>query len=388
MSKRQESIFSALSSYSPQPSMNPRENFLTELLAWIVNNVDAFGEKYVSFLLNACHAVNPGAEDNEAEIEAVTQQHVSTGYIDMVIYDKGRKNAFICEHKIDSPLSENQIKKYMDNSRELEPDYRFYSVLLTKRESQHVEPADVMTIWSKITQLAKDTLDDESLMLTESDQFVLEQFVDFMNMEGLGVSDPINCSNLLTYFSALEVSKGIEKIFRGLTNPEIQWQQIIPGIEAFPSPRDDFRPCFENKWGRMGISFFSNWRPGLFAGVILDGTDHRLEPVDRSKGPDLVVLLDANLRNAEEYNQICTSEWFQKIMRRLKSLSNREGFIEASSHRWKLVDAPKNRWRIAILQTPLFDVIENCRNLDDQSEKIKDCLVDGINLFLTQSGNT
>ena len=32
--------------------------------------------------------------------------------------------------------------------------------------------------------------------------------------------------------------------------------------------------------------------------------------------------------------------------------------------------------------------IENCRSLDDQSEKIKDCLVDGINLFLTQSGNT
>ena len=156
MSKRQESIFSALSSYSPQPSMNPRENFLTELLAWIVNNVDAFGEKYVSFLLNTCHAGESDTEDNEAEIEAATQQHVSTGYIDMVIYDKGRKTAFICEHKIDSPLSENQIKKYMDNTRELEPDYQFYSVLLTKRESQHVEPADVMTIWSKITQLAKD----------------------------------------------------------------------------------------------------------------------------------------------------------------------------------------------------------------------------------------
>ncbi|MBQ4514397.1 MAG: PD-(D/E)XK nuclease family protein [Anaerolineaceae bacterium] len=342
----------------------------------------------MSFLMDACHASASDTDDNEAEIEAVTQQHVSTGYIDMVIYDKGKKIAFICEHKIDSILSENQIKKYVDSSQELEPDYHFYSVLLTKMRGQHTEPADVRTVWSKITQLAKDTLDDESLMLTESDQFVLEQFVDFMNMEGLGVPDPINCSNLLTYYSTLEVSKGIEKIFRGLANPVMQWHQIIPGIEVFPAPRDDFRPCFENKWGRMGISFFNNWRPGLFAGVILDGTDHKLEPVDRSKGPDLVVLLDANLSNTEEYYQIYNSEWFQEIMRRLKSLSNREGFIETSSHKWKLVDAPKNRWRIVILQTPLLDVIKYCSSLDDQREKIMDCLSDGINLFLTQSGNT
>ena len=87
MSKRQESIFTALSSYSPQPSMNPRENFLTELLAWIINNVDAFGAKYVSFLMDACHTSASDTNNNETEIEAVTQQHVSTGYIDMVIYD-------------------------------------------------------------------------------------------------------------------------------------------------------------------------------------------------------------------------------------------------------------------------------------------------------------
>ena len=147
MNERNESVFSALSRYCPQQATNPKENYLTELLAWIINNVEPFGDKLIEFLIKEgklkTSAVHEDNIESEQHIEAVTQQHVTNGYIDMLIYDNIHKIAFICEHKIASELSENQIKKYMDNSNELDTRFTYYSVLVTKSKSQHKENADI-----------------------------------------------------------------------------------------------------------------------------------------------------------------------------------------------------------------------------------------------------
>ena len=387
MNNWNESIFSVLSNYSPQPMMNPRENYLTELFAWLINHIDLFGERYVSYLIKTGHIdISTGGthlEEYESSIEARTQLHVSNGYIDMVIYDNNRKIAFLCEHKIDSMLSEDQIKKYMDNCLELDVGFHYHSVLLTKKESQHTEPADVMIVWREVTQLTRELLKDDNSLLTESDQFILKQFIDYMNMEGLGVSEPINEMDLRSYFTAQEVEKRIDEICRNLVAPDVEWGKMIPGLKTFPEDRADYKPCYNKlKWGRVGIDFFDKWNPGLFAGVILDGTDHKLEPVDWTKGPDLVVLLDVNLRNKEIYNSILNAKWYENLIEQLNKQCDRNHYISTPSCRWKVVDAPKNKWRIVILQTPLLDVIENCKHLDEQKEKVRNCLVEGIRLFV------
>ena len=59
------SIFSSVISYTPTPYMNPQENFLTELFAWIINNVDGFGREYIKLLNDYIDVSLPKCEAND-----------------------------------------------------------------------------------------------------------------------------------------------------------------------------------------------------------------------------------------------------------------------------------------------------------------------------------
>ena len=47
-----KSIFSFIKSYIPTQNKDPKEDFLTQLLAWMLINIDGLSNEYCSFLLN------------------------------------------------------------------------------------------------------------------------------------------------------------------------------------------------------------------------------------------------------------------------------------------------------------------------------------------------
>lgn len=366
MKELDESIFTAISSYIPHPGINPIENFLTELLAWMINNVDDFGCDYVKYLVEKGN-LSINNLNNLSDVEAKTQVHISSGFIDMLI-NTNIGISFICEHKVDSELSENQIKKYMDNSNELGSD-RFFSVLLTKSTSQQKQEADVILIWSNIDELIGKLTEKQHYQ--EIDLFIAKQFSIFLQEEGLGMGNVITEEELKYYLSAKRIENTLYNIFNELAREK--WDEI-PALKSFPRTRDDFKPTFNRlKWGRIGISFFEKWEPGLFAGVILDGTDHCLPPKDESKGPDFVVLLDIQKNNNEIYNNALQSDWLKRIKSNLKKSC--DPFSE-------YIEKPKNSWRLIILRKSLSDIIDRCNTVEEQTRKIKEIIIDGLKLIV------
>ncbi len=366
MKELNESIFSAISSYIPHPGINPMENYLTELLAWMINNTDSFGCDYVRYLLEKGGLSEDCLKDLNS-VEAETQVHISSGFIDMLI-KTNISISFICEHKVDSELSDNQIKKYMDNSGELESG-KHYSVLLTKSKNQWSQPANIEITWSDIDNLLKELTENEYYQGT--DLFVINQFSNFLQEKGLGMANIINTDELKYYLSAKRIEKSLSNIFSELAREK--WDEIS-GLKSFPTTRDDFKPAFNKlKWGRIGISFFNKWEPGLFAGVILDGEDHCLQPKDESNGPDFVIILDIQKNNSDVYRKAKDSTWLNDLRIKLK-----KSCFPFSDY----IENPKNNWRLLIIRKPLFEIINSCNTVEDQKDKIRDAIKAGIKLIV------
>lgn len=366
------SIFSSIVSYIPTERINPQENFLTELFAWIINNVSGFGYEFISYAIGYLNqSVNI---DEYAIINASTQITVSSGYIDMVVYTDMGIN-FICEHKIDSELSRNQIQKYIDCKNQLEGEGEYYTLLLTKAKWQHTQPADISFVWADIDALVERiavNYPDDS-----KEYFVLKQFSLYLKEQGLGRVEPMDTDYIRNdYLKERDNASKIDGLLVSLFNElaTIDWKDIIPGIESF-RVAEGYEPQYQVKregirWGRVGIRFFSNWKPSVFAGVLLDCSDHRLEFSGDGRGPDFVVLLDIDNSLNKSFNEI---EWTKNMKDRLAD--NHAPFN-------KFVRDPKNPWRLAVLQRPFYDVVKDASTYEEQKERIIAAIKEGVELFI------
>ena len=92
-----KSIFSSIKSYIPSEN-DPAENYLTELLAWTLNN-----EEFRNFRKDFISIVSKGEIDEFIEYSITTQRYIANKYIDMLIVID-RKYHLIFEHKIFSEM--------------------------------------------------------------------------------------------------------------------------------------------------------------------------------------------------------------------------------------------------------------------------------------------
>ena len=174
------------------------------------------------------------------------------------------------------------------------------------------------------------------------------------------------------YFSAKDFESSIFSIFSELSS--FNWESKVPNLRKIGSAvdRSDYNPTFKKmQWGRSGISFFDDWIPGLFAGVILDGTDHALKPLDVSKGPDFVVLLDIQKNVHKIFDEARGSDWLRDIRKQLVNVSN-----------WDVIQKPQNEYRLLIIRKPFFDILDGNDSIESQTESIKNAIIEGLNLIV------
>lgn len=366
-----ESIFSYLKSYTPSVGRDPKEDYLTQLFAWILEFIPGVGKEYLDYICSKnANIVIPGSEMDEIEVE--TQKSILSGRIDLFL-SIGKGCGIICEHKVHSALSENQISKYMQRSDELE-NRKLYSVLVTFNQSQHTQAADVSLIWSDIYELIEGLIDSYE----GEHKFVLSQFLLYLEENGMGKVNPISMTVVENYFSYFELNNRLSAIFNRLMQED--WKALCPEIENIAPEFALLKPKYkDHRWGRKGIDFLGeDWYPlpGLFAGIIYDGYDHVIYPVDESKGPDFVVLLDYVYGTPEKDNKrqkIVSSAEYMKLSEALRTNhSTFDLFLDKEL---------KNKWRIALLRKPLIDIMKDAGSAEEQYQAVLNAVVEGIKLL-------
>ena len=199
----------------------------------------------------------------------------------------------------------------------------------------------------------------------------------FLKEKGLGRVEPMDANYLKnSYLQDKEkittVDDQLCKMFQELS--ELNWKDLIPGIDTFRIS-EKYDPKFEvkyfsPKWGRVGIRFFEHWIPGVFAGVMYDVNDHKLEFSAPDKGPDFVILLDIDYKKNNEFNSF---EWTKQMKERL---------VKDHAPYDKFVSSPKNPWRLAVLQKPFYDIIKDSQTYEEQKECVVRAIQDGVNLII------
>ena len=363
------SIFNFIKSYIPTDKRDAQENYLTKMFAWMLDNIRPFAIDYIRLLYEKNNKIKP--LNDISDIKVSTQETISSGEIDLLL----RVNdtiAFICEHKVWSPLSKNQIAKYMENSKELGDKYNYYSVLLTAGLNQQTQDADVKIVWGDVHELIKNKIDSYD----EKNKVFLEQFMFYLEENGLAKSEAITNEALFSYWKVQQLYESLFGFFNQLLHeiPNL-CKSDIKGIEAFGCP-ENYKPSFNrSRWGRCGIDFFDEWNStGLFAGVLLNKDDHKIEPLDARKGPELMIIIDVDNNNKESYRNFINSDRSKQIE---KNLENEHGDFNLILHK-----DLKNKCRYAVLRKSLFDILYKKYTVDEQYSAIKNEIVRGVNFII------
>lgn len=368
-----ESLFSRLFHYRESEKLSPRENYLTEMLAWMIDSLPQFGREYVNYLCGKCEPNQIAETDNLFEVSAQTQVSVTNGFMDMVI-KTDRNIGFICEHKVDSQLSENQIQKYLDCHNEIDDSLNviFKTVLLTKSTKQHTEKADISITWYDVYEYFSEKFNKGEYNCKPEEKIIIDQFLMYLTEVGMGKRETINANAVEYYCDAMKLETVLKSIFNDICT-DVKWEEKFPRIKDFLTDFDPFvsKETYsrnENEIRRLGIEFTRNWNPGLFAGVQMNNDDDSLQSFD---SPQLVVIIDCMKGKKSKYQN---EGWFASIAKDKQSKEE----IETGFH---IQTDSDNPWRVLILHKPLTEVLKGTR-YEEQKKDIKDEIVSGINLIL------
>ena len=144
-----DTIFDFLRSYVPSDKRDPKEDYLTQLFAWLLINVKGLDLKYCEYLLKKI----PNSTFTVTESDTITvetQRTLDNGKrIDLLI--KVNDNGFICEHKSYSMVSPKQIIYYSSMAPSLGKG-QFHTVLITLGTYYWTQNAVVRFLWSSMYQ--------------------------------------------------------------------------------------------------------------------------------------------------------------------------------------------------------------------------------------------
>lgn len=364
-----DSLLVSLSSYHPRPDRRPIEDFLTEAFAWLLRTQDGLGTAFLEEEIGALVEEEDAGLSGIETIEWSTQASFSESRPDMVALADETALAF--EHKIHEGASRDQLKRHREG---LKAEYGGgLVVLITSAKWHYKDPADVKLTWAKVYQW----LDRRAE--TTVDETMIREFQALLESRGLGPRSAIEETSLRAYLSVQELEGKIQSLFRELKDREEEWDFLFE-----QAPHLD-RDQTETKWrkgteGRLGIRF-NPWTPGVYVGVLVDGSDHEVEMSNPDLGPDLVVVLDVS---SDGIGEMSRQEYLQSpLYTELASRLQRE----ASGRNWDVVDAygrPEggNAYHPLILRRSLAEVLRGTESFSDQVEAVLQALRNGVNFLL------
>ena len=360
-----ESIFSRLFHYRQTEKMSPKENYLTEMLCWLINNCPTFAKDYLDFLVSKDNTLNNEIR-NVSNVFADTQIYindtVNDGFIDMVI-TTDTDLVIICEHKIDSSLSEGQLDKYRNNTNDDWNKDKTRIVLVTKKTSQHGQNPDIKLVWNEIYEHFHKELENDSHNYKEIEQFLIEQFLLYLTEEGMGMEKSIVTDCIEYYRTAIELPRILLSMFNEIKD-EIEAKDDN-NLKEISSLSTNPGLVVNEHYGRYGINFYKEWTPiNIFAGAVLKNENFGIS----DELPQFSIMIDCQ---KNEKKEACNKEWVKALKNNLKD--EQGGF--------KVEKDPQSPWRLLILKKNLSDVIKGTE-YKEQKESLKSEVINGIKLIL------
>ena len=139
----------------------------------------------------------------------------------------------------------------------------------------------------------------------------------------------------------------------------------------------------DDYYGRIGIDLLawdkpnSDHGPGnIFVGILLDGEDHKTEPIDRVKGPDFCLIISFSYSLLNFYNK---KEEYKKLVEELsKKVAQLNDGWEFYNH---LDDHNEpNKHHPIHIRKPMLDVFLGTESCEDQEERFYEAASELIKL--------
>jgi hypothetical protein len=181
---------------------------------------------------------------------------------------------------------------------------------------------------------------------------ILKEFLDFMKSHGLSPAQPLDVETMRAFLQAAGFLKSLLSFaYKLYTN--YSWDVIPERFHATSYVRDHY--------GRVGIRFETEeWRPALTVGFLYDVTDHKVKLVNRDKGIDLLLRIEAEPKNTKNIQPaLAILEEKRKKLKRT-----------AASVLLKGEHGNGNAYSVLIVRDCLADVIENAKTEAEQLEAI------------------
>ncbi len=331
--------------YSPREGKDPLENFITEAFSWILNNYCDFSDFFLD-QLEKRGLQSDGIKGKNCEWKTQVKIHDAKPDMVCVSTTNENKNMIIFEHKTWSGLSENQLQKYRDAFSQI-TDRDVKVVLITATRNQHEQKPDLALCWSDVYKLISDWIKENT-----DASFIFEDFIKLLRSEGMGPAAPVAHASIKYYLEAVELEKNIRDLIKRAGN-EL--------IKSFP----ELNLNYAAHWGRVGFEQSQDlWRPGIFVGILLDGTDHGTKPIDSAKGPDFCLILDFNEDLHNKYpSDPHYKEMVSNLAREVGKLNNGWQFYNHLDE----VEKP-NSWHPIHIRKPMLDVFAGTLNAEEQDK--------------------
>lgn len=346
-------LFEALRRYSLKENRDPLENFITEGFAWILNNYPDFGKFFLKYLEEKLKERGREWSIGNYDCEWRTQENFDGKYPDMVCHFNGENKTIIFEHKTWSHLHENQLANYKDYAKDNFDECRI--VLITATQQQHEQDPDFALCWSDICNLISD------LEKSNESDLLFRDFQQLLKSEGLGPPAPISHTSIRYHYETKDLKKNISDLIERIKGREEQkkkWKKMI---------KKDLDIRKRVGWGRIGLELLP-WEGSIFIGILVDGKDHKTEPIDLVKGPDFCLIMSFDQSLHDFYTE---EKSYKKLVEELLPKK-----VEQLNDGWQFYDhlkdfeAPrKNKYHPIHIRKPMLDVFCGTESCEDQEER-------------------
>ena len=358
-------LFEALRRYSPRENRDPLEDFITEGFAWLLNEYSEFGEFFLKYLEEKLKDEGKELNIGNYNCQWRTQENFDGKRPDMVYHFNGENKAIVFEHKtLGRDLDEGQLANYKEYACKNFDEYRI--VLITATQQQHEQDPDLALCWSDIYNLISNWEE------RGNNELLIKDFQQLLKSVGLGPPAPISHTSIWYYCKYYDVVIDLQKNMHDLRNrvqaraeQKEEWKEMIKkdynlSILIQRGRKYDY-------YGRIGLEIlaYDDSQVGIFVGIIVDGEDHRIEPINPVKGPDFCLIISFY---GSLYNFYPKKEAYKKLLAVLqKKVAHLNDGWEFYNH---LDDHNEpNKQHPIYIRKPMLDVFCGTESCEDQEQR-------------------
>ena len=350
MSDSPRNLFEALFTFRPRENIFPKENFLSEALAHVLESCDGACDAWLSLALSRkVHASKFEVHTRNTELDEDNKNI----FPDMAVHatlDDGQTILLYSEHKWESPCEQSQLKRYLNLVKKNGEGTHLAFIGAYRSQKQAAENSDARMkqnafLWADVYR---------TLNQLPTKPNILTQFLTFMESNGLNPGKPIKTDTMVAYIQSAGFLESLKHLVMTM-NAEYEW-------EFFPERyrREEYRGT-NGKWGRWAIEFATpDWKPAITVGFLYEEKDHGVKFVKRDKGIDLLLRIEA------EPKDLCNiTPAFTELRRKKHELSKAAASVLLLNERGN-----GNGHSILIARSCLADVISKATTKEDQAEII------------------